>query len=99
MVYRSSHAFGNEIEVYLTDLGIRFPGVTSRIPDPDHLTHSGRVLGSNSRISDAVCGCWRTDSVGYQCVEVDSSSRGFGGIREVVAVFAGRAASQGSAGR
>jgi len=44
--------------------GIRFPGVTSRIPDPDQLTHSGRILRGNSRISETVCGCRRTDSVG-----------------------------------
>ena len=70
----------------------RFPGVTSRIPDPDHLTHSGRILRGISRISDAVCGCWRTDSAGGQRVEVGSSSGGLCGIREVGAVLVAGAA-------
>ena len=51
------------------DSGLRFPGVTTRIPDPIHHLHSGRIFGSppgfrmrfsgaTTRIPDAVCGWW-----------------------------------------
>jgi len=83
----TSHILNYSFRVLPHQFGIRFSCVTSRIPDPDQLTHSGRILGCNSRISDPVCGGWLTDSVGGQWVEVGSSRKDFGGIWEVRAVF------------
>jgi hypothetical protein len=93
-VYIHHSSFVYNLRAISLGLSIRFPGVTSRIPDPDQLMHSGRILRVNSRIPDAVCGSWRTDSVGSQCVEVNSSSVDFFGIREVGVGF-GRFALSG----
>ena len=66
------------------DLDFRFSCVTSRIPDPDQLTHSGRGSWSYSRIPDPVCGGWLSDFVWSQCLVLEiflGIFAGFGGLR------------------